>query len=150
MNLKAKLQEDLKQAMKSADANSVGVLRMLISAFNNKTIDKKGRGQGEDLTDEEATQTLMTEAKKRRESIDVFTKGGRADLAEKEKAELEIVQRYLPKQMSKEEVEKIVSDIVSKDASKEIGPVMKAVMAELRGKADSAMVSDLVKKAISN
>lgn len=134
--------------MKSADPTTVGVLRMVLSALNNKAIDKKGRTGSEELTEEEMMQVAMTEAKKRKESIEVFNKGNRADLADKEKAELEIIQKYLPKQMGREEVEKIVNDIVKKAGTKEIGPVMKAVMAELRGKADSAMVSNLVKEKL--
>ena len=135
--------------MKGADPKTVGVLRLLISALNNKSIDKKGKGQGDVLIDEEILQVLMSEAKKRKESIEVFSRGNRSDLVEKEKSELEIIQRYLPKQMSREEVEKAVEEIVKKAGSKEIGPVMKEVMKELRGKADSAMVSELVKEKLS-
>jgi hypothetical protein len=155
MTLKEKLTEDLKIAMKSGDANAVGVLRLLISALNNKAIEKRGRGQtlpagrqGDELNDEEVMQVLLTEAKKRRESMEVFTKGGRTDLADKEKSELGILQRYLPKQLGREEVEKIVNEIVEKAGTKDIGPVMKAVMAELKGRADSALVSALVKEKL--
>lgn len=135
--------------MKAGDSNQVGVLRLLISALNNKSIDKRGKGQSEELTDEDILQVLMTEAKKRKESIEVFTKGNRADLANKEKSELEIIQQYLPKQMSKEETEKAVEEILKKAGTTEIGPAMKAVMAELRGKADSGLVSQLVKEKLS-
>lgn len=146
--LRDQITSDLKTAMKGADPKTVGVLRLLISAFNNKSIDKKGKGQSEELTDEDVLQVLMTEAKKRKESIEVFGKAGRNDLADKEKEELGIIQKYLPKQMSREEVEKVVTEIVAKLPNKEIGPAMKAVMAELRGKADSALVSQLVKEKI--
>lgn len=134
--------------MKSADQNTVGVLRLLISAMHNKSIEKKGKGQSEELTDEETLQVLMSEAKKRKESIEVFTKGNRSDLAEKEKKELEIIQGYLPKPLSREEVEKTIDEIVSRVGSKEFGPVMKEVMKELRGKADSVLVSNLVKEKL--
>lgn len=147
--LKEKITSDLKSAMKSADQATVGVLRLLISAFNNKSIEKKGKGQSDVLTDEDVMQILMSEAKKRKESMEIFTKGNRPDLAGKEKTELEIIQRYLPKQMSREEVEKAVEEILKKSGSKEIGPAMKEVMKELRGKADSAMVSELVKEKLS-
>lgn len=146
--LKNKFQEDLKLAMKSSDAMRVGVLRLLISALNNKAIDKKGKTGSEELTEEEALQVLMTESKKRKEAIEVFTKGNRTDLADKEKGELEIIQQYLPKQMSREEVEKSVEEIVKRVGSKEMGPVMKEVMKELKGKADSALVSQLVKEKL--
>lgn len=148
-SLKDKVKEDLKNSMKAGDGQRTGVLRMLISVLNNKSIDKKGKGQSEELTDEEILQSLMTEAKKRKESMEIFTKGGRADLADKEKKELEIIQQYLPKQMSREEVEKIVGEIIKKSGASEIGSAMKEVMKELRGKADSALISEIVKQKIA-
>ena len=146
MSLKTTLQEDMKSAMKSGDSNAVGVLRMMISAIKNKEIEKKT----DTLPDEEISQLLLAEAKKRKDSVDAFTKGGRQDLADKEKKELDIMQKYLPKQMGREEVEKIVESIVKKSGPKEIGPLMKAVMAELRGKADSGMISEIVKQKLSS
>lgn len=148
MNLRQKLTDDLKQAMKSADPKTVGVLRLLISALNNKSIEKKGKGQSEELTDEDVLQVLMTESKKRKEANEIFTKGNRPDLADKEKEELGVIQKYLPQQMGREEVEKAVGEIIKKTNSKEIGPAMKEVMKELKGKADSAMVSELVKEKL--
>ena len=148
MSLKQKLQEEVKVSLKAGDSATAGVLRLLISSLNNKAIDKKGKTGSEELTDEEMIQVLMSEAKKRKESIDIFTKGGRADLADKEKAELEVVQRYLPKQMSKEEIDKAVGEILKKSDAKEIGLAMKAVMAELKGKADAGMVSQAVKERL--
>lgn len=146
--LRDKIINDLKVAMKAGNANKVGVLRLLISALNNKAIDKKGKTGSEELTEEEALQVLMTEAKKRKEAIEVFTKGARSDLADKEKGELEIIQQYLPKQMSREEAEKVVEEIVKRAGSKEMGPVMKEVMKELKGRADSALISQLVKEKL--
>lgn len=149
MTIKEQLTADLKTAMKSADPTTVGVLRLVLSALNNKAIDKKGRTGSEELSEEEMMQVVMTEAKKRKESIEVFIKGNRADLADKEKGELEVLQKYLPKQLDREEVEKIVEKQIEtlRQAQGDIsfGNIMKAVMAELRGKADSAMVSNLVK-----
>lgn len=139
--------------MKSADPTTVGVLRLVLSALNNKAIDKKGRTGSEELTEEEMAQVMMTEAKKRKESIEVFLKGNRADLADKEKAELEILQKYLPKQMGREEVKKIVENKIETlrqaQGDMSFGNIMKVVMAELRGKADSAMISNLVKEKLS-
>ncbi len=135
----------MKSAMKSADAVALGVLRMIISAVGNKEIEKKKSP----LPDEDVMQVLVTEGKKRKDSIDAFVKGGRQDLADKEQAELKVIQKYLPAQMSKEEVEKSVAAIVAKVGSKEMGPVMKAVMAELRGKADSGMINEAVKSQLA-
>lgn len=148
MSLREKLAADLKTAMKSADPKTVGVLRLLISALNNKSIEKKGKGQSEELTDEDVLQVLMTESKKRKEAIEIFIKGSRPDLADKEKEEMGIIQGYLPKQMGREEVEKIVEEIMKKSSIKEIGPVMKEVMKELRGKADAGVISELVKQKL--
>ena len=95
---------------------------------------------------------FASEAKKRQDSIEAFQKGGRQDLADKEKHELELLQQYLPKQMSEEEVEKAVEKILATlrqaqgDAS--FGSVMKAVTAELKGKADSRLISEIVKKKL--
>ena len=147
--LREKLAEDLKTAMKSADPKTVGVLRLLISAINNKAIEKRTKTGSDVLTDDEVLQTLNGEAKKRKESVEIFIKGNRADLAEKEKGELEIIQNYLPKLMNREETEKAVDRILASAAPKDIGLAMKEVMKELRGKADSAIISELVKQKIS-
>lgn len=145
MSLKSKLQDDLRAAMKSKNQNIVGVLRLLIAALNNKSIEKKGKTGSEELTDEETAQVLMSEAKKRKESIAVFAQGGREDLVNKEKNELEIIQKYLPRQLSREEIEPIIAGIVKKTGSGDFGMIMKEVMKELRGKADSALISAVVK-----
>lgn len=148
MSLQETLSSDLKSAMKNSDQATVGVLRMVISVLKNKGIEKAGKGQSEQLTDEEVMSVILSEAKKRKDSIDAFVKGGRQDLADKEKAELELMQKYLPKQMSRAEVEKAIGAIVAKLGSKEMGPVMKAVMAELRGKADSSVINEVVREKI--
>ncbi len=147
--LREKLTADLKTAMKNADPKTVGVLRLLISALNNKSIEKRTKTGSDALTDEEVLQSLNSEAKKRKEAADIFIKGNRADLAEKEKGELEIIQNYLPKLMSREDTEKAIDKILASITSREIGPVMKEVMKELRGKADTAIISELIKQKIS-
>ena len=146
MNLGEKIIQDLKEAMKAGNAEKVGVLRMLNASFQNRQIEK---GRDAVLTDEDTLQVLMREAKKRRESVEAFTKGNRPELAEKEKSELLIVEAYLPKQMSKEEVvtevDKVLAGLVDKSNA---GLVMKAVMQELKGKADGKMISELVKEKL--
>lgn len=142
-----KLVGDLKSAMKSGDADKVSVLRMLSAAVKNQEITK---GKDAVLTDEEVMQVLAREAKKRRESVDAFQKGGRPELAEKEQAELAIVEAYLPRQMSRAEVavevEKVLAGMADKSNQ---GLVMKAVMQELKGKADGKMISEVVKEKLS-
>src|SRR3989344_1743955 len=135
--LKEKLFDDLKQAMKRADQETVGVLRILLTAIKNKEIEKKTKSGGEgQLSDEEVIQVLMSDAKKHKESMEIFTKGSRKDLSDKEEQELAIIQTYLPKQLSETEIEQIIDKVLQKISVKDFGSVMKEVMKELKGKAD--------------
>lgn len=134
--------------MKGADQITVGVLRLLISAINNKAIEKRGKSGSDILTDDEVTQSVMSEAKKRNDAIGMFERGGRQDLADKEKEELEILKKYLPQQLSKEETEKAVAKIISEKGAKDFGSVMKEVMKELKGKADAKLISEIIKEKL--
>lgn len=146
--LQQKLIQDLKEAMKSGNADKVGVLRMLNAALHNQVIAK---GKDAVLTNEEVMRVLLREAKKRKESVEAFQKGGRPELAEKERAELVLLEVYLPKQMSREEVAAAVEKVLAGLADKSNqGLVMKAVMAELKGKADGKMISEVVKEKLSS
>ncbi|MDO8585259.1 MAG: GatB/YqeY domain-containing protein [bacterium] len=147
--LKEKITADIKEAMKSGAAERLGVLRMLSSAIGNRKIEKRAKtGKDEDLTDDEVMEVIGKEAKKRKESIAVFVSGGRSDLAAQEEKELVILGAYLPAQMSEADTVAAVTRIVDAAPVKELGPVMKAVMAELKGKADSSLVSRLVKERL--
>ncbi len=153
MALKDKLTEDMKSAMKAGNPEVLGVIRMIISALRNKEIDLKAKKPATTagkpdfvMTDEVVIEVLMSEAKKRKESALSFEAGGRADLAAKEKAELEVLSKYLPKQMSKEEITPVVKDLIAKNAGKDFGLVMREVMKELKGKADGAMIGEVVKE----
>ncbi len=150
MSLKVKLSDELKAAMKAGNAKRLGVFRLLISALRNKEIEKKGQGKEAELTDEEILQLLSSEAKKRKESITIFIQGNRTDLAEGEKQELEIIQEFLPQQMSAEAAEKAVSEILTRTGVKEVGPAMKEVMKELRGKVDGGLIGEIVKKKLAS
>lgn len=146
MELLKKISEDLKAAMKSGDHFTLGVLRMVNSAMQNKKIEK---GKDGVLTEEEILQVLTKEAKKRKESVLAFENGGRPELAENEKKELVIIEEYLPAQMSREDVAKEVERILATIADKsKFGLVMKEVMKELKGKADAAIVTELVKEKL--
>lgn len=146
MALSEKLNEDLKSALKSGDRMKAGTLRLLNAALQNRAIEK---GKDIVLTDEEVVEILRREAKKRKESVEAFSKGGRLELAEKEKLELVLIEAYLPKQMSREEVvaavEKILAGLTDKS---NVGLVMKAIMQELKGKADGKMISEVVKEKL--
>jgi hypothetical protein len=146
MEILKKISEDLKAAMKSGDHFKLGVLRMVNSALQNKKIEK---GKDGVLTDEEVLQVLTKEAKKRKESVLAFENGGRPELAENEKKELVVIEAYLPAQMSREDAAKEVERILATIADKsKFGLVMKEVMKELKGKADAAMVTELIKEKL--
>lgn len=147
MSLQEKINQDLKEFMKAGAAGKVGILRLLNSALHNKEIEK---GKDAALTDDDILQVLTREAKKRKEAIEAYEKGERPELAEKEKFELGIIENYLPKQMSKEEVVAAVEKILSGIGDKSnFGLVMKQVMAELKGKADAKLISDMIKEKLS-
>jgi len=144
MPIKDTLSADLKEAMKAKDAVKVSTIRMVMSAVKNKEIDA-----GKPLDDEAMVGVLSTAAKQRREAIEQFRKGGREDLAEKEAAELGIIESYLPEQMSAEDVEVAVKKAISDtgaSSAKDMGRVMKELMPVLKGKADGKLINELVKK----
>jgi uncharacterized protein len=143
-----KINEDLKTAMKEKKVAELGTLRMFLAALKNKKIEKI---QKEDLSDEDVISVASTEIKKRRDSILLYEQGGRVDLADTEKAEILIFERYTPAQMSAEEIEKSVREIVEpmKDADmNQFGAIMGQAMAKLKGKADGILVKDIVRKIL--
>ena len=145
MNLKEQISEDIKNALKAGDSFTAGVLRMVVAALQNKSIEKRGKGEEEELPQEEILEILAREAKKRKEAIELYKQGDRQELADNEEKELAIIEKYLPQQMSKEEVVEIVSAIIEKNKPENFGEAMKLVMAELKGKADGKMVAEVIK-----
>lgn len=149
MNLKEQIAADIKTAMKAGEADKLTVLRGVSSSLKNTEIAKQMKsGASATLTDEEMLAVVMTEAKKRRDSIAAFATT-RPELAEGEKKELEILQIYLPKQLSRDEVEQVIDRSIASSGLKEFGPLMKVVMAELKGKADGQLITDIIKKKLS-
>ena len=145
--LKDKIQQDMKDALKSGKSQKRSLLGMAISSIKNKEIEKRG-----ELTDEEIVSVIASEVKKRRDSVEQYQKGGRADLAEQEKKEAEILMAYMPEQMSEDEVRSEVKKAVAQTGAKDIkemGKVIGAVMAKVKGKADGQLVSRLVKEELS-
>jgi len=145
MNLKEQISEDIKNALKAGDSFTAGVLRMVVAALQNKSIEKRGKGEEEELTQEEILEILAREAKKRKEAIELYKQGDRQELADNEEKELAIIEKYLPQQMNKEEVVEIVLAIIEKNKPENFGEAMKLVMAELKGKADGKMVAEVIK-----
>jgi len=150
MTLKEQIAADIKAAMKAGEQDKLTLLRGVSSALKNAEISKQMKqGASATLTDEEMLGVVNTEAKKRKDSITAFTSAARPELAANEQKELEILQTYLPKQLSATETEAAVARIVTSSGLKEFGPLMKAVMAELKGKADGQMITDIIKKKLS-
>ena len=144
--LREKIANDMRDAMKAREQLRVATLRMLMAAVKNTEVEKL-----HELSDDEVLEVIAREAKRRRESIEAFDKGGRTDLVEKEGGELAVLEAYLPAKLSDEELAAMVDEaIVETGASspKQMGEVMKALMPKVRGRADGAQVSALVKSKL--
>lgn len=130
-------------AMKSHDTEKVGIFRYLLSQFKNQEINLR-----RSLNSEEEIKFLQSEAKKRKESIEAYKNGNRPELAAKEQKELDIIAEFLPKQMSDEELKKIIAEVISQSENKDFGSIMKLVMSRARGLADGSRVSTFVRTQI--
>src|SRR3954469_22634088 len=149
MTLFERIDSDLKEAMKAKDTARLGVLRLLKSALKYGAIEKSAEGE---LGDAEAVQVIRKQVKQRQDSIESFEKGGRPELVEKEKAELAILNSYLPQQMSPEELTKAVKETITEvgaTSKAQMGAVMKALQAKLAGRADGRALSQEVQKQLS-
>ena len=150
MTLQERVDSDLKEAMRAKDAAKLGVLRMLKSAFKYAAIAKSGAEA--ELSDAEAVQVIRKQVKQRQDSIESFEKGGRAELAEKEREELGILNAYLPQAMSADEVAKVVRETIAEvgaTSRAQIGAVMKALQAKLGGRADGKTLSAEVTRQLT-
>jgi hypothetical protein len=151
MSLKDKILEDLKAAMKAKESDKLQVLRSLKSKLLEKEISERKGGEAT-LSDEQVVEVLMKAAKQRKESIEQFEKGGRKDLAESEKYELNVIEQYLPEMMSEEEIRDAVQkqiDEMGAETMADMGKVMGALMGKLKGKAEGAEISRIVKEELS-
>jgi len=148
MSLKERITSDMTAAMKSKEAARLSTLRMVKAAVQNREIEKGG-----ELSDEELTKLLQSLVKQRKDSVEQYEKAGRAELAEKEQAEIAFIEEYLPQAASREEIERAVSEAVAETGAssmKEMGAVMKAALAKLSGKnADGRTVSEVVKSKLN-
>jgi uncharacterized protein len=150
MTLQERVDSDLKEAMRAKEATKLGVLRMLKSALKYAAIAKSG-AEGQ-LNDAEAAQVIRKQVKQRQDSIESFEKGGRAELVEKEKKELSILNAYLPLTMSADEVAKVVRETIAEvgaTSKAQMGPVMKALEAKVAGRVDGKALSAEVQKQLS-
>ena len=151
MTLLERVDSDLKEAMRARDATKLGVLRMLKSALKYAAIAKSGAEA--ELSEAEAAQVIRKQARQRQDSIESFEKGGRVELAKKEKEELSILNGYLPQAMSGDELAKIVREAIAETGATskaQMGAVMKAVQAIVAGRADSRTLSAEVQKQLAS
>ena len=150
MTVIERVDSDLKEAMRAKDTTRLGVLRMLKSAFKYAAIAKSGAEA--ELNDAEAAQVIRKQAKQRLDSVESFEKGGRAELAEKEREELSILNAYLPQQMNADELEKVVRETIAEvgaTSKAQMGAVMKALQAKVAGRVDGKTLSAEVQKQLS-
>ena len=150
MTLQQRVDSDLKEAMRAKDATKLGVLRMLKSALKYAAIAKSGAEA--ELSDAEAVQVIRKQAKQRQDSIESFEKGGRAELADKEKEELAILNTYLPQGMSPDELAKVVRETIAElgaTSKPQMGVVMKTLQAKVGGRADGRTLSAEVARQLN-
>jgi uncharacterized protein YqeY len=147
MTLEERLVEEMKQAMKSSDKLRLSTIRMIRSGLKNKEIELRKK-----LEDEDVVKVIQAMVRKGEESVEQFQTGGRMDLVEKEKKEIEILKSFLPQPLSREEILKIIDQSIQEtqaSSPKDIGKVMKSVMPKIGGKADGKLINQLVKEKLS-
>jgi len=146
MALRDQIPEDLKSALREKKSLELSVLRMLQASIKNKEIDNRS-----ELNDEQVVQVVSSEIKKRRDAVEEYIKVNREDAAESEKEEIEILMKYMPKQLSEDEIKNRVKEIIAESGAvgtKDLGKVMKPVMSELKGKADGKLINQIVREEL--
>jgi uncharacterized protein YqeY len=147
MTLKERLNEDLREALRSRDETRKGTIRMALAAVHNAEI-----AAGNQLDDAGVTAVLAREVKQRRESIEEFKKGNRQDLVDKEQAEIDVLMPYLPQQLSRDEIVEAARKVIAQVGAtgpRDKGKVMPVIMAELRGKADGSEINAVVTELLA-
>ncbi len=149
MPLEEQIQADLKTAMKSGQKEKVTTLRSLMAQIKDERIKLRTKRE---MAEEDVVKVVLTAVKKRKEAIELYKQGNREDLVKKEQDELEILQKYLPEQLSEEEIAKIIDKIITEvnaSSIKDLGRVMGAAMGQLKGKADGKLVQNLVRQRLT-
>ncbi|MBI2514591.1 GatB/YqeY domain-containing protein [Candidatus Wolfebacteria bacterium] len=149
--LQRKIEDDLKEALKSGNSKKVSTLRLISASIHNREIEKRSKTGDRVLTDEEILEVLNREAKKRKEAIEIYLKNGRGDLAQGETEELGMIEVYLPRQLTEEELGEFISEVIISLGSnpKDFGRIMGEVMKLAKGRADGRRVGEMIKKRIS-
>jgi len=147
MDLNKQLTDDLKAAMKAGDKSTMETVRSLKSMIREKEIELN-----RELTEEDQMQVLSSAAKRRKESIESYQEGGRDDLVQQEEAELAVIEKYLPEQMSEDEIRQLVEEVLEEtgaETMQDMGTVMGTIMPKVRGKADGSVVQQIVREKLS-
>ncbi len=145
-NMKEKLSSDLRNAQKSRDSLKIDTLRLLLSEIKNKEIDLR-----REIENEEIISILVTQIKKRKEAASIYEENGRKDFSKKELKESSFLESYLPEQVGEEELKKRIQEIlvdIGAQSPRDMGKVMKIVIPEFKGKADGALIKDLVSELL--
>ncbi len=148
MALKQTLEDEMRRALKQGEQLMLDTLRMALASILNREIEKRGKGVDGVLTEEEVIAVLRSEAKKRRDATEAFRNAGREELAAKEDTERLIIEKYLPQEISDEEIEKLLQPLVAGASMKDFGRVMGAAMKEIAGRASGDRVSGIVKRLL--
>lgn len=146
------LNQALKEAMRAKDERAVSTLRLILAALKDRDIAARAKNPEAGVSDDEILQMLQSMVKARRESISMYEKGGRLELAEREAAEIEIIQRFLPQQMSEEEISAAVNEVIQElgaDGLKQMGAVMGELRNRFAGRMDFGKASPIVREALS-
>jgi|SRR5579883_648380 uncharacterized protein YqeY len=150
--LRQQFTDSLKDAMKDKDQLAVSTVRLILAKLKEQDIEARGKGKPDGIGDPEIQQMLQSMIKQRRESIALYEQGGRADLAEKERGEIAIIERFLPKQLSDAELEAAVKEVIAAvgaQGMKDMGRTMAALRERYAGQMDSAKASQVVKRLLS-
>lgn len=142
----------LKEAMRAKDERAVSTLRLILAALKDRDIAARAKGNTGGIPDDEVLQMLQSMVKQRRESISMYEKGGRLELAEQEQQEIDVIQRFLPKQMSEEEIEAEVKSLIDEMGAtglKQMGEVMGELRTRYAGRMDFGKASPIVKQVLS-
>ncbi len=148
MNLESRIQQDMKAALKAGDRVTLETLRGLLAQIKDERIKKRPA----ELSEEDILSVVQRAVKRRKESIELYRQGNRSDLVEKEQKEMEILQKYLPQQLSRDEIIEIVNQVIEQVGAtslKDMGKVMGAVMKHVKGRADGKEIQQMVRERLS-
>lgn len=151
MSIREEITNQLKDAMINKNTNLVNTLRLIKASIKDKDIIAKGNGKG-DVTDQEIISVLQTMIKQRKASIDMYLSGNREDLVKKEESEIEIISNFLPEQLSSQEIETIINELIKSSGAssiKNIGDVIKLIKEKYEGRIDLGVASKLIKEKLS-